>query len=267
VAGAAGDGGWSEFHKRSAVQGLPQIPDDAVVRRYRELIDGRDGRVLLLGITRALAGIGRDLTALDLSATQIERMWPGDACDRRAVLGDWLDLEPPREPFTAAIGDGSLSTLAWPGDYRTVLGRVADALAPAGVLVVRCFVAPDRRETLEGVVDDVLAGRERDWNAARWRVAMAIVDERGSIAARDLATAWRRVFPDFAALAERTGWSLDGMNLLFDSFGRATFRFSFVTRDALLSTLPASLVGAHFAPSGDYPLAGRCPFLVAERAG
>lgn len=263
---AAGDGGWSEFHKRFAVQGLPQIPDGAVVERYRDLINGRDQRVLLLGITRALTGLGGDLTALDFSHAQLERMWPGDARDRRAVLGDWRDLEPPRVPFTAAIGDGSLSTLDWPGDYRNVLGRVAATLAPGGILVIRCFVAPDTPEPLEQVVDDVLDGRERDCNAARWRVAMAATNRQGGISARDFAALWRRVFPDLAALASVTGWSLEGMNVIFDSFSRSAVRFSFVTRAALLETLPASLVAARFAESGDYPLAERCPFLVAERA-
>ncbi len=266
MAGRAGDGGWSEFHKRFAVQGLPQIPDEAVAWRYTELIRGHDERVLLLGITRALAGIGRDLTALDFSAEQIERMWPGDARDRRALLGDWRDIEPPPEPFTAAIGDGSLSTLDWPGDYRNVLARVAAALASGGVLVIRCFLAPDRREALGQVVDDVLAGRERDCNAARWRIAMAAAGDDGGIAARDFAAVWRRVFPDLAALAERTGWSLDGMNLIFDAFSRSPVRFSFVTRAALVDTLPPALIEARFVPSGAYPLSERCPFLVAERA-
>jgi len=266
VNSAAGDGGWSEFHKRFAVQGLPQIPDEAVAGRYRELIAGHDRRVLLLGITRALASLGDDLTALDFNPAQIERMWPGDAADRRAHLGDWRDLEPPPAPFTAAIGDGSLSTLAWPADYREVLGRVAAALAPGGVLVIRCFLAPDEREPLERVVADVREGRERDCNAARWRVAMAIADRRGGIAARDFAAAWRHAFPDFAALAGLTGWCLEGMNLIFDTFARSPVRFSFVTREALLETLPASLADARFVPSGDYPLAERCPFLVAERA-
>ncbi len=240
MADPAGDGGWSEFHKRFAVQGLPQIPDKAVVRRYAALIGRHDRRVLLLGITRALAEIGRDLTAVDFSAAQIESMWPGDARDRRALLGDWRELEPAREPFTAAIGDGSLSTLAWPGDHREVLARVAGrARSPGGILVVRCF-APDRRRPLELVVADVLEGRERDCNAARWRIAMAVAERPGGIAARDLAAVWQRSFPDLAALAARTGWSLDGMNLIFDSFSRSPVRFSFVTRAALLDTLPPS---------------------------
>lgn len=267
MADTAAGRGWGEFHKRYDLQGLPQVPDDGVVRRYRELIGARDRRILLLGITRALAGLGRDLTALDFNPTQIVRMWPGDAPDRRAQLGDWRDLEPPQDRFSAAVGDGSLSTLAWPGEYRSVLGRVAAALAPRGLVVLRCFLAPDEPETLEQVVEDVLAGRERDCNAARWRVAMALVDANGCVPARAFASAWRRQFPDFAALAERTGWSLEAMNVIFDGFGRSDQQFSFVTRAALLGTLPPTLGEARFEPSGTYPLAERCPFLVVERVG
>jgi hypothetical protein len=260
------DGGWCEFHQRAAVLGLPQIPDPAIVALYAGLIAGHDARVLLLGITRALAGLGGELTAIDKSETQIERMWPGDQPDRRAMLGDWREMEPPGQRYSAAIGDGCLSTLEWPGEYCNVLGRVADALEPGGRVVIRCFIAPDQRETLDRIADDVLSGRETDAHATRWRVATAAADANGGIAASELAATWRRIFPPLPELAERTGWSLAAMELLLGSFERATLRYSFVTRAALLDTLPATLVGARFIGSGEYPLAERCPFLLAERA-
>ena len=263
---ALSDGGWCEFHQRVKVLGLPQVPDAGIVGGYAGLIAGRDARVLLLGITRALAGLGEHLTAIDFSETQIETLWPGDTASRRAVLGDWRELEPPSERFTAAIGDGCLSALEWPGDYCNVLERVADALEPGGILAVRCYVAPDAREPLEQVADDVLSGRERDWNAARWRVAMAAADADGNIAARDLAAAWRGLFEPLPDLVQRTGWNLEAMEMVLRSFERATLRYSFVTRAAVLDALPRTLANARFVPSGSYPLAEGCPFLVAERA-
>jgi hypothetical protein len=264
---AVSDGGWCEFHQRVRVLGLPQVPDAAIVGRYARLIAGRDRRVLLLGITRSLAGLGQELAAVDFSETQIERMWPGDRPGRHAVLSDWREMDNRGERFTAAIGDGCLSALDWPRDYRNVLGRVADALEPGGLMALRCYIAPEERETLEQVAADVLFGRERDWNAARWRVAMAATDEQGGIAARELAAAWRGLFPSLPDLAERTGCSLEGMELVLQSFERTTLRYSFVTRAAVLETLPEALVKVRFVASGSYPLSERCPFLVAERAG
>ena len=263
--GTVAGGEWSEFHRRAAVLGLPQIPDDTVVSSYSELIAGRDHHVLLLGITRALAALGCNLTALDKSAMQIQRMWPGDDRSRRAVLGDWRNMQRPSFLYSAAIGDGCLSTLEWPGEYRDVLARVADALEPGGRLVIRCFIAPEGPESLEQIVADVLARRETDVHATRWRVAMAAADANGAISSSDLAATWRRVFPPLPELAAWTGWGLADMELLMDSFGRAKLHYSFVTRAAVVQTLPPRLVNARFVPSGDYPLAERCPFLVAER--
>lgn len=264
---ALSDGGWREFHKRAAVLGLPQVPNAAIAGRYARLIEHHDARVLLLGITRALADLGRDLTAIDKSQTQIDRMWPGDRADRRALLGDWLEMEPPRRRFSAAIGDGCLSTLEWPGDYCRVTERVAEMLEPGGVVAIRCFIAPDEPDTLEQIADEVLSGSETDVHATRWRVAMAAADANGGIAASEFAATWRRIFPPFPELARRTGWNLEAMELLFASFERASERYSFVTRGAVLDTLPRTLVNARFVSSGDYPLSERCPFLVAERAG
>jgi hypothetical protein len=250
-----------------AVLGLPLVPDDRIVARYRRLVVGHDRRVLLLGITRALAQLGHDLTAVDFSEAQIAQLWPGDSGSRRAVLADWRSLETGAARYSAVAGDGCFSALAWPDEYRNVLQRAANALETGGRLVVRCFIAPDEREAIEAVVDDVLAGRETSRDAARWRIAMAAADGSGSIGAADLAAIWWRVFPSQAELAQRTGWDLAAMEMLFASLSRGTLRYSLVTRSAVLETLPDTLIGARFVSSGDYPLSQRCPFLVAERAG
>ena len=264
---AAEDDGWGEFHKRARLLGLPQIPDAGIARRCAELIDGRDSRVLMLGVTRALAGIGNDLTVVDFSQAQIDRMWPGDGPDRRVRLDDWRAMDLPSGRFTAAIGDGSLSTLAWPHDHALVLRRVADCLAPGGRMAIRCFVAPEAPEALDGIAEEVLGGREQSWSAALWRIGMAIADRHGSLAARDIAAAFRRTFPDLRHLAGRTGWIHDDLELVVASYAGSNLRFSFVTAGAILGALPGTLVNARFVPSGDYPLSDRCPFLVADRAG
>lgn len=259
--------GWGEFHKRLPALGLPQIPDADVVARFASHIAGHAERVLLLGITRALAELGSDLTAVDSNATQIEKLWPGDRPNRRAIHDDWrtMNLAPGR--FSAAVGDGSLSTLAWPTDYAVVFARVAGALAPEGRLVVRCFLAPDEPETLEQIVRDVHCGDERSLHALRWRVAMAAAGASGNVAVSRIHDAFCEAFPDWPKLAERTGWDLAVIQQAIGTARNSQLVYSFVTRQRVLDTLPANLVGARFVTSGEYPLSDRCPFLVAERAG
>jgi SAM-dependent methyltransferase len=262
----AGDDGWRDFHERVDALRPPQRPDAGVVARLTALIEGRDARILLLGVTRQLTGLGADLTAVDQSREQIERLWRGDRPCRRALRADWRDMDLPRGHFTAAIGDGSLSALAWPDDNARVLARVAGALASGGRLAIRCFLAPDEPEPLEQVAEDVLAGREPDFHATRWRVAMAACGPDGNVAVGDILTAFERIFPDREELSARTGWPLETIAMV-DPFRDSPLVYSFVTRSALLAVLPGEFVDPRFVPSGDYPLAERCPFLVAERAG
>lgn len=259
--------GWRTFHVRYPKLGLPQVPDETVAARFAEEIAGRDERVLVLGITRVLLELGQDTTVVDSSGTQLEQFWPGDRPGRRALLGDWRNRGDLPGPFTAVVGDGSLSALVWPHDYRATMASVAEAMAPGARLVIRCFVAPDERESMEEIVDAVDSGRERSYHAARWRIAMAAADADGNVPVQEIAALFRRAFPDWPALAERTGWDLSAIERIIGSFTNSDLTFSFVTRQQILDTLPPTLTGARFVSSGDYPLAERCPFLVAERAG
>lgn len=266
MADDAGSQGWRDFHKRVEALGLPQRPDARIAACYARLIEGRDARVLLLGVTRELAELGKDLTAVDWSEEQIEQVWIGDRPDRRSLLADWRAMDLPRAACTAAIGDGCLSTLAWPDDYYRTFSRVAHALVPGGRLVLRCFVAPDDPEPLEQVAEDVLSGREPSFHATKWRVAMAVAGARGNVVVADIHSAFERLFPDRKVLAERTDWHPSTIGLI-DAFRGSQLIYSFVIRSAILATLPHTYADARFVSSGDYPLAERCPFLVAERAG
>lgn len=257
--------GWESFHRRLDALRLPQRPDARVAARLAKLIAGHDERVLLLGITRELAGLGRELTAVDWNREQIERLWPSGAPGRNAVLADWREMDLGGERFTAAVGDGSLSTLECPADYARALGRVADALAPGGMLAVRCFVAPDRPETVEDVVADVLAGRETCFHATRWRLAMALAATGPNVAVAGVHAAFERAFPDRSELCRRTGWAPETVALI-DAYRGSGLAYSFPSRRALIEAVASRFVNARFVSSGSYSLSERCPFLIAERA-
>jgi len=258
--------GWRDLHARIDLLELPQRPDARIAARYAAELAGHDARVLLLGVTRELAGLGDSLTVVDWSREQIERLWPGGLSRRGVVLADWREMSLPRARYTAAVGDGSLSTLAWPEDYRATLANVVAALAPGGRLVVRCYLAPDTPETLDCVVRDVEAGREPSFHAARWRMAMAVAGRQGNVGLARIHEAFEQAFPDRERLARATGWSLATIGVI-DAFRASPMVYSFITGAELLETLPEDFVAARFVPSGDYPLSERCPFLVAERAG
>jgi SAM-dependent methyltransferase len=256
VPGAGGEG-WREYHKRVR----PLSPD--IRGRVAEQIAGHDARVLLLGVTRDYAVLGEDLTAVDFCPEQIANVWIGDGPGRRAILADWREMDFPPGSFTAAVGDGSLSTLTWPADYRRVLEKVASALVPGGLLVVRCFMAPDEPETVEQVIDAILAGRAASFYGARWRLGMALTGS-GNVAVAEIHQSFERAFPDRDALARATGWSRATIDLI-DAYRGSALIYSFLTRRELLETVADTFANARFVSSGEYPRAEGYPLLVAER--
>lgn len=256
---APGAESWRDYHKRA-----PRLPAE-LTARVAEQIEGHDERVLLLGVTRTFAELGAELTAVDWCEEQIAHLWIGDRPGRRAVLADWREMDVGRGYFTAAVGDGSLSTLVWPEDYRLTLERVAAALVPGGLLVMRCFVAPEEPEPLARVVDEVLAGRVPSFHAARWRMAMALA-RSGNVPVAAIHEAFERAFPDRETLAAATGWNRETIDLI-DAYKNSDLVFSFLTRAQLLETLADRFTRARFVSSGDYPRAEAYPLLVAERRG
>jgi SAM-dependent methyltransferase len=253
----AGGDGWRDYHKR--VRPLP--PD--IPLRVAEQIADHEARVLLLGVTRDLAELGDDLTAVDFCREQIDHVWIGDRPGRRAILADWREMDLLAGHFTAAIGDGSFSTLAWPEDYRRALERIAASLAPGGLLVVRCFLAPDEPEDLHRLLDDVRAGRATNFFGARWRIGMALAAS-GNVAVAAIYDEFERAFPDRDRLASTTGWSRETIDLI-DAYRDSELVYSFLTRQELLATLTDTFTRARLVSSGDYPRSERYPLLVAER--
>jgi SAM-dependent methyltransferase len=256
---------WRAFQDRWPRLKPPLRPGPDVVAAIGRAIDGHSARVLQLGVTPELNTLGDDLTAVDWSAEMIAGVWPGDTPSRRALLADWRAMPPAAAPYTAVIGDGSLNALAW-ADVAPVLAAVAERLTPGGRLALRCYVSPDAAEDLEALAEVALSAREPSPHAFKWRLAMALRGASGDpdVALAAIWDAFDRLLPNRAALARASGWSAADIGDFEPYRGNPT-TFCFPTASELRAALPASLGRAVFAPSGAYPLAERCPILVAEK--
>ncbi len=237
------------------------------MRAFEQIVAGHDARVLLLGVTPELAGIGLELSAIDRSDTMIAHIWPGDTARASARNADWL--APPFEDgtFTAIIGDGSLSAILWPRDYRTLFAHAGRLLVPGGVIALRLFKTPDDAETRDTLRRNTLAGKTRSFHAFKWQLAMSVVAETGdpNIAVIAIRDAFDAMFPDRAGLANATGWSAEDIETI-DVYSNSPDIYSFPTFTQLRETIPESLANVRLIDCGSYPLAERCPLLAMDRA-
>ena len=252
------------FHRRWMRLKPPLRPNEEIVSAYRRAIEGHDKRVLLLGVTAALADIGETLLAIDRNHQMIANAWPGDTERRQALNGDWLAMPIHGRDFTAAVGDGVLTAIAF-SQYETLFSQIGNLLIPGAKLAIRLYETPEPGETVLQVREQTMAGKISGFHAFKWRLAMAIVAEArdAAIPVASIHQTFQREFPNRAALSAATGWPLDEMAEI-DAYDGNPMIYWFPTRREVLAHLPAEFAKPRFERSGSYELAERCPLLVAD---
>lgn len=244
----------------------PLRPDAAVTRAFQQLVGGPSSRVLLLGVTSELANAFDAVHAIDKSPMMLARVWPGDTATKHAVQGNWLDMPVSAQLFDGAIGDGCLSNLDYPHDVRAVLLRVNANLKPGSRFVCRLFERPDAPWSREALMDTASRPATINFHAFKWQVAMHLAGQtHATVSVPTILELFNKLFPDRAALAARTGWPLELIDLI-DVYRDSEVRFTFMSRREILDVLPPDITDLRFDACGSYDLAECCPMMSFRRA-
>ncbi|MEZ4369412.1 MAG: hypothetical protein R3B07_01245 [Polyangiaceae bacterium] len=262
---------WQAYHSRWSRLRPPLRPAPEVVAALSEELAKfpaarePDRACLLLGVTPELAKVRTPLVAVDRNQAMIDALWVGDDAERRAVSADWTELDSSIGPLGCAVGDGSLNVMAYPHPQIQVLKRLRALIPEHGGVVLRCFVRNlaeilTPAESLSEVVET--PELSASFHGFKWRLAMALCNERGSTL--QVAALWgtfQRMFADRAALAARTGWSLEDIQTI-DVYAESRETYSFPSRDDFVEVAANGGWAARFREVGGYELAERCPLLV-----
>jgi SAM-dependent methyltransferase len=256
---------WDTYHRLWARLRPPLRPDADVAAAVRQAIQGHDQRVLMLGVTPELAGIGDDLTAVDHNQNMIDHLWPKELAARRAVHADWLELPFPRGHFSAVIGDGSLSNLHYPAGYRQLYSELTRVVRPGGRFAARAFVRPDQNLSPQRLCADALAGRAGSFHAFKWRLAMALVAQHANanMGVAHILAAFNEYLPDRAGLIGAAGWSADDFATI-DIYAGSSVSYSFPDRNEYLSSFADTFTDVRWQSAGRYELCECCPLLTME---
>lgn len=257
---------WREYHRAWARLTSPLRPNDEVVAAARALIAGLPGRVLLLGITPELAGISRNIFAVDQNHSIVCHVWPGNTGMRRVLVSNWLKPPFADASFSACIGDGSFSSLKFPEEYTALCCVLAELVRSGGRVVCRVYAAPDNPESISSVRKAALSGEIENFHAFKLRLAMALAAERGesNIAVESILMTFNEMFGDREKITRAAGWDREHVDTV-DFYNGSSVRYSFPTRSQLLSVIPTAFSNMCFVSSGTYELADRCPLLVMEK--
>jgi len=138
-------------------------------------------------------------------------------------------------------------------------------LRPGGRAVFRVYAAPRRCESIAHVRDDLMASAIGNFNAFKWRLAMALVvrDKNPNICVRTIYDSFVTDFPGREVIARATGWDSADIDTI-DLYRDSTEVYSFPTTEQFESIVPAGFADVRFVESGSYELAERCPLLSID---
>ena len=255
---------------------LPATEDirfvEAAAARWREQ-HGRVPRAVLLGVTPKLAHMdwpaGTSLTAADSSGHMAAALWPYNGAPHapRLVLADWRCLPFPQAGADIVVGDGSINCLRYPDSLRTCARSVSRILSADGLLVIRCYLQPDRQESPEAVIAQIYSDGPETIHQFKFRLLMALqANAVEGIAVRHVYDYWASHTSDQSRPISRSGWGREAFELMALYRGIDTVH-TFPTRDELHEVLDEFFIEVGVSiPS--YYLGERCPTIVLKpRAG
>jgi SAM-dependent methyltransferase len=264
---------WTAFARRWARLGSPVRPHEEDVSRFETIVAGsRDAapQALLLGATPEIAEmrwpVGSTLVAVDRSMAVINSLWtPRQRRVRTsAICGQWQRLPFRDDAFDLAIGDGCLTALGTAALQNEVSRELARVLRPGGRFIQRLFVAPDVRETVAVVFDDLLAGRIGAFDVFKWRLLMATPPRsEHAVCVGDAFRYWAAANVDRGGLADASGWAPERIDTIDDYRDNETLLSFPPMTEAIARLAPFFEVTGEFTQT--YELADRCPIVAMTR--
>jgi hypothetical protein len=250
----------------------PDASDVAAVRRVAlrraDELSGNRMRTLLLGVTPELAKLdwppGTDLWAIDRSSEMIARHWPGDRPGRKAVCLDWFEGVPLQGTWDFVAADGSLNCLGDSRRAKALIEQLQRHANDRALLVARCFVEPDERETPATVFSNLRKGRYENFHIFKFHLAMSLQTAAGS--GVRLADVWERWSAEAISADElhaATGWPIAEIRTI-DVHRGAENRLWFPTL-AQVKSLLESCFKLEQLSIPDYAMGERCPRFVLRR--
>lgn len=255
-----------DFHRRWPTLKPPLRPHESVARQIAALLADCADPILLLGVTPELAAIDRQIVAMDWNAEMIALAWPGDSATRRAICADWKAMPLDAASVGGAMGDGVITMLSWPDEQPLLLAELWRVVRPGGRIALRCFATPEDHPPVEAIAAEAMRGA-LTFHAFKQRFNMAAAREGDTItvASARLYERFEDLFPDRAALAAASGWSLDTIAEI-DAYEGSTYIHCYPSRAELTALLDHWWPAPHrFIETSGYPIADHCPLLILER--
>lgn len=201
---------------------------------------------------------------MDVSFPMMAALWKGGDPMRLGIQSDWTRMPIGPHTFTHVLGDGSFNAMPF-GVLPAVLDEVRRVLRPQGMLVARVFCRPEAAETAGDIRRDVERGRMGSFHALKWRIAMSLLRDPSfsDIAVTEIRRAVVAQYPDRMELCRMAGWNRAEIDTI-DIYEGSSAVYNFPTESTIMELLRRWFTDFQIIRCAAYPLAERCPLIVAR---
>ena len=254
---------WANLFRTWDLIKAPLRPHPDVVEVMKRELRTDGAEMALLGVTPEFARLGKSLTAVDANPHMIGALWIGDDANRKAVVGNWLDLPLPDRSIDAIVGDGCLSAVTTEAQRLRCLEEMARVLRPGGRAAIRLFAKPKQTETLEAIKTDALAGRVKALAEIVLRTALSLPAPSPDYGLKMSAVldGIDEMFGDRTELMAAGGWP-PGAFAFIDLYKGSDTICCWLNEDIHVTEAKRYFEDVRLVASGGYPVAERCPVLV-----
>jgi hypothetical protein len=226
---------------------LRPCPEDSaimeqLVDRWVRKAQAAVSQAVILGVTQEIVGMRwpekTHILAFDREPARIKSLWPRHLPNAAALCSNWLELPLVDGYADLVLADGSFTLLKFPGEYRDLSKELARILSPGGIVVVRLYVAPDSKESVDDIFKDLWGGKISNFNTFKWRLAMALLDPSDySSSFNEVWEAWHARMSSPEKLAETLGWPLPVIRMIERYRGCVSTRNSYPPLDKIRQAL------------------------------
>ncbi|HEY5565434.1 MAG TPA: class I SAM-dependent methyltransferase [Rhodothermia bacterium] len=268
-------GHWQGIARLWSQVGPPLRPSLEDLRFVEQAVNRKNDRtdpfrVLILGVTPELYELPwpdeTEVVSADHTAAMIDEIWPGPP--GTAHLTEWTSLPFATDSHHIVLCDGGLHLVKYPDGSRQLAQEVRRILLPGGLCILRLFLPPRKRESVDSVLTDLLAGGIGNLNLLKFRLWMALhEDPAEGVELRKVWDAVHSAAPDLERLATNIGWSPDHM-LAINTYRGSQNRYHFLDMNDVTKLFCEDRGGfeVESVHVPTYELGEQCPTLVLRRA-
>jgi len=264
---------WSRISEIWKQVGSPLRPSEEDLEFIKPKINQLENKgvlkVLVLGVTPEYYYLpwppNTVLRAADHTKEMIKELWPGP--EGSAECCEWTNLSIESSSVDMILCDGGLHLLRYPDGQKKLIKEIKRVLRPGGIFLLRLFLPPEKEQSLESVISNLLEGKIANLNELKLHLWAALQEnKRKGVNLHEVWSAVHKIAPDLHTFSSKMNWPVEHLQVL-NTYKQSDKQYYMIDKNDVITMFTDAPGGfkINSIQSPAYRLGDRCPTVTFER--